>query len=48
LYRPTADGSTLNPQSIGLAGGSQPHMNMQPYLVISFSIALEGIFPSRN
>jgi len=48
LFRPTADGSTLNPQSIGLAGGSQPHNNMQPYLVISFSIALEGIFPSRN
>ncbi|MEO5931915.1 MAG: tail fiber protein [Candidatus Kapaibacterium sp.] len=47
-YRPTSDGSTLNPQSIGLAGGNQPHNNMQPYLVISFSIALEGIFPSRN
>jgi len=48
LYRPTADGSALNPQSIGLAGGNQPHNNMQPYLVINFSIALEGIFPSRN
>lgn len=48
LYRPTSDGSTLNPQSVGLAGGNQPHNNMQPYLVISFSIALEGIFPSRN
>jgi microcystin-dependent protein len=48
LYRPTSDGSTLNPQAIGLAGGNQPHNNMQPYLVISFSIAMEGIFPSRN
>jgi microcystin-dependent protein len=48
IYRPTADGSTLNPQSVGLAGGNQPHNNMQPYLVISFSIAMEGIFPSRN
>ncbi len=38
----------MNPQSVSLAGGSQPHNNMQPYLVISFSIALEGIFPSRN
>jgi microcystin-dependent protein len=46
-FRPTSDGSALNPQTIGLAGGSQPHNNMQPYLVISFSIALEGIFPSR-
>jgi len=48
FFRPTSDGSTLNPQSIGLSGGNQPHENMQPYLVISFSIALEGIFPSRN
>jgi microcystin-dependent protein len=48
LYRSTADGTTLNPQSIGLAGGNQPHNNMQPYLVINFAIAMEGIFPSRN
>jgi len=48
LYRPTSDGSTLNPQSVGLAGGNQPHNNMQPYLVINFCIAMEGIFPSRN
>jgi microcystin-dependent protein len=48
FYRPTSDGSTLNPQSVGLAGGSQPHNNMQPYLVINFCIALYGIFPSRN
>ncbi len=47
-YRPTSDGSTLNPQSIGLAGGNQPHNNMQPFLVITFCIAIEGIFPSRN
>ena len=47
-FRPTSDGSTLNPQAIGLAGGNQPHPNMQPYLVINFCIALQGIFPSRN
>lgn len=29
-------------------GGSQPHSNMGPYLVISFGICLQGIFPSRN
>jgi len=40
--------TVMSPQSIGLAGGSQPHDNMQPYLVTNFSIALEGIFPSRN
>ncbi len=48
MYRPTSDGSALHAQTIGLSGGSQPHDNIQPYLVISFSIALEGIFPSRN
>jgi microcystin-dependent protein len=29
-------------------GGSQPHTNMQPYLVLNYCIALQGIFPSRN
>lgn len=29
-------------------GGSQPHNNMQPYLVVNFVIALQGIFPSQN
>ncbi len=30
------------------SGGSQPHENMQPYLCVTFIIALEGIFPSQN
>jgi microcystin-dependent protein len=29
-------------------GGSQPHENMQPSLVLNICIALVGIFPSRN
>lgn len=29
-------------------GGGQPHNNMQPYLVINYLIALNGVFPSRN
>src|SRR5216684_3283418 len=29
-------------------GGSQPHENMQPYLVLNVIIALQGIFPSQN
>nr|WP_260625903.1 tail fiber protein [Hymenobacter sediminicola] len=40
--------AALAPQSVGIAGGNQPHNNMPPYLAINFCIALEGIFPSRN
>jgi len=38
----------MSPQAIGVTGGSQPHNNMQPYTVISFCIALVGIFPTQN
>jgi microcystin-dependent protein len=38
----------MDPQSISNVGGSQPHNNMMPYLVLNFIIALQGIFPSRN
>jgi microcystin-dependent protein len=48
VYGPTPVTSTLAPQSIAPAGGSQPHDNMPPYLVLNYCIALEGIFPSRN
>jgi microcystin-dependent protein len=38
----------MPPGSLGLTGGNTPHNNLQPYLVLNFIIALEGIFPSRN
>ncbi len=38
----------LNPQSIALVGGFQPHNNMQPYVAMNYCIALQGIFPSRG
>lgn len=38
----------MNPASIGNVGGSQAHLNMQPFLTLSFCIALQGIFPSPN
>lgn len=44
----TTQTATMNPTSILNAGGSQPHDNMTPYLVVNFIIALVGIFPSRN
>jgi microcystin-dependent protein len=34
--------------AVGSAGGSQPHENQSPYLVLNFIIALSGIFPSQN
>jgi len=41
-------GVPLNPNTCGVAGGGQPHPNLQPYTTINFCIALQGIFPSRN
>jgi len=38
----------MNPASIANVGGSQAHLNMQPFLVLNFSIALQGIFPSQT
>jgi microcystin-dependent protein len=38
----------MNAGMAGLAGGGQPHENVQPYLTLNFCIALSGIFPSRN
>jgi microcystin-dependent protein len=44
----TSPTATMNPGSVTNTGGSQPHENMPPYLVLNFIIALVGIFPSRN
>ena len=44
---PTLD-ATAASQSIGMAGGSQPHENLQPYQVVNFCISLYGIYPSQN
>ena len=38
----------MQPGELAGVGGSQAHLNMQPFLTISFSIALQGIFPSPN
>ena len=40
--------TSMAPAAVTNVGGSQAHPNMGPYLVISFCIALQGIFPSRN
>ena len=40
--------NVMHPSAVTNVGGSQPHNNMQPYLVLNFCIALQGIFPSQN
>jgi microcystin-dependent protein len=40
--------AALNPGTILNTGGSQAHLNMQPFLTLNFCIALQGIFPSPN
>jgi microcystin-dependent protein len=44
----TSPNTTLSPTVLANTGGSQPHDNMPPYLVLNFIIALQGIFPSRS
>jgi microcystin-dependent protein len=48
LYTGPASLVAMNAKSVTSVGGSQPHNNMQPYLVLSFCIALQGIFPSQT
>lgn len=49
LYAPSSGPQVvLAPPTLGTAGASQPHENMQPYEAISFAIALTGIYPSRS
>lgn len=40
--------AAMSPQAVANVGGSQAHLNMQPFLTLSFCIALQGIFPSPN
>jgi microcystin-dependent protein len=46
-YAALAAPVTLNPQAITVAGGSLPHNNLMPYLVVNFCIAMQGVFPAR-
>jgi microcystin-dependent protein len=48
LYTTPQSLTSLAPSSLSNVGGSQAHLNMQPFLTLSFCIALQGIFPSPN
>jgi len=49
-YRPqeATPTASLHPSTVAASGGNQPHLNQQPYLTLSFIIALQGIFPSQT
>lgn len=48
IYTASPNGQAMNAANILAVGGSQPHENMSPYLVLNMIIALQGIFPSQN
>ena len=48
IYRAPSSLAPMVAGTVTNAGGSQAHLNMQPFLTLNFCIALQGIFPSRN
>lgn len=48
VYGPANNLVALNAGSVTNVGGSQAHLNMQPFLTLNFCIALQGIFPSPS
>jgi microcystin-dependent protein len=48
LYAGPGNLVAMAPATVGNTGGSQAHPNMQPFLILNFCIALQGIFPSPN
>jgi microcystin-dependent protein len=47
-YRPQSALAPMDVASVATVGGSQAHINQQPFLALMFVIALQGIFPSPN
>ena len=48
LYTAAANLTSLAPSTVTNTGGSQAHLNMQPFLTLTFCVALQGIFPSQT
>jgi microcystin-dependent protein len=48
IYSDVAPNQVMDPVAIGSSGGSQPHDNMIPFLVVNFIISLFGVFPTQN
>jgi len=48
VYAGATNLTAMSPAAVANVGGSQAHLNLMPFLTLSFSIALQGIFPSPN
>lgn len=47
-YAPAGDNHQMAQGAVGLMGNGEPHNNLQPFLVLTFIIALQGVFPARS
>jgi microcystin-dependent protein len=48
LYTNNSGPVNMNQLAVQLTGGNQPHNNIQPYLTVTFVIAMQGIYPTRS
>ena len=48
MYAAASNLGAMSTQALPVVGGSQAHLNMQPFLTLTFCIALQGIFPSQT
>ena len=48
IYSTVTPATPMNATALSPVGGSQPHDNMMPFLVITFIISLFGVFPQQN
>src|ERR1700683_2016764 len=48
LYTNTSGPTNMSMQAVGFTGGNLPHNNLQPFLTVTFVIAMQGIYPTRG
>jgi microcystin-dependent protein len=48
IYSGTAPNTALAATAIAPTGSGLPHNNIQPYQVLQYCIALQGVYPARN
>jgi microcystin-dependent protein len=48
IYGPAQSLVPMNAAAVTTTGGTQPHLNMAPFLALNFVVALQGVFPSQT